>query len=1017
MKIYYNDTYTEVQPKDSSYRIRQIGDYNMVSLEFSLTYFVDFPIGSHIVFEGGKYKTYAIFPFTKVNDRQYDYVLSFFDNAKSAENYKFRNHVDRRLKFTLTAKPHEFVEHIVENLNERDTETERWSVGDCVDCNERTQSFSHNSIREALDSIAKLFDTEWEIDGKRINLRKTEYNKDMPLELSYGKGNGFKSGIGRTLSEEQAVDVLFVEGGERNIDQSKYTYDVEIEGVIQTLHADTLRLPKNETFYYFPPQTDGIENPDNKDYGTIKTATEFWSSSKSDLEKNTLAAKAFVFHTDKDGFSMYRDTYLADGYEDSLDLTDIYPMREEIIESVVCEDGRPVYDANGKVINKDDKHFYDLILSENVVNYGDNKIWESGEQVTIIFQNGMLQGKEFNVSKYVANEKRLKIQPAEIDGIKMPDPDSGYMPKIGEKFAVFHIKLPDEYISQAERKMALQAAYYLWKHSEPEVEFHGSIDGIWAKKNWADIRNKIGLGYYVKFSDNDIAKDGKLMRIIAIKDYINNPHFPELTLSNTTVAQGVSSQLKEIAQNEVYTQKQISDVVQFAKRSFKDSEETLKLVEQHFVDKYSEGISPSDIHTVYALFGDSNLQFEFGTVELFAKEVKSFQVVTWEPTFDEKTRILHVRNDLFLRNRGLAKASNCRNVIGNIDDNCYPYWAMQLPSNEIAIDAEKDNVPFYLYACVSKSYRIGFVVEQGEYVLSENKLTDSADNYYFLIGILNSANENGNRSFISLYGMTEIGGGRISTELIRSNDGTTYIDLKNNVIAGKINFKDGLISNRIWVGKSEDTATAGFGGTDYFSSRSVVLWAGKNGDVCRLKIYDDGSIYWFDENGNVEMSIFPSIGAFLDYLTCGRILAQKNITCSGEIQGNFRPDVPLANNVKALPYMYVPVWIGRVYFNNNQYYSSYSYRAQVKQYSGKYDSFDITVGWLGGDGQCSVVFDYPFSAADDYFVTFQGSALNKNWACYACIQEKRNNGFFALAADDNTPNNLNFYMQIWARTT
>ena len=75
-----------------------------------------------------------------------------------------------------TAKPFEMIQHICDNLN-MDGRDSGWSVGFCVESVEKTQSFSHNSVLDALNSIASLFDTEWEIIGKKINLRKVEYNK------------------------------------------------------------------------------------------------------------------------------------------------------------------------------------------------------------------------------------------------------------------------------------------------------------------------------------------------------------------------------------------------------------------------------------------------------------------------------------------------------------------------------------------------------------------------------------------------------------------------------------------------------------------------------------------------------------------------------------------------------------------------------------------------------------------------------------------------------------------------
>ena len=199
-----------------------------------------------------------------------------------------------------------------------------------------------------------------------------------------------------------------------------------------------------------------------------------------------------------------------------------------------------------------------------------------------------------------------------------------------------------------------------------------------------------------------------------------------------------------------------------------------------------------------------------------------------------------------------------------------------------------------------------------------------------------------------------------------------------------------------------------------------------------LRIFADGSLSVLDEDGHIVFVVSQdnrqTIARYIvanegiynwDNLTNrGKIICDGNIECASEISGKFRPTVPLANHAKALPNrMYVPVWIGNVYFYDSDYRSVPKYRSKVQTYSGNEDNFDITVGWLGGDGQCSVVFKYPFGIADHYFVTFQGSDNVDNWASFVCLKEKRDNGFIALAADDNTPNNLNFSMQIWAKTT
>ena len=61
--------------------------------------------------------------------------------------------------------------------------------------------------------------------------------------------------------------------------------------------------------------------------------------------------------------------------------------------------------------------------------------------------------------------------------------------------------------------------------------------------------------------------------------------------------------------------------------------------------------------------------------------------------------------------------------------------------------------------------------------------------YHLLVGILNSEYE-GERSFVTLYGFTEVLPGRITTDKIVSSNGLTYFDLLRGIIGGDIRFLD-----------------------------------------------------------------------------------------------------------------------------------------------------------------------------------------------------------------------------------
>ena len=179
--------------------------------------------------------------FKKEGTRVFDYTVTFGGNEEILKKYKYKLLSDKpyKLKFVMTATPGMFMELLVDNLNLYDS---GWTVGTVIEAPEKLLSFNHEKCWAVLGRLAEEFDTEFEIVGKTINLRKVEYYKDAPLKLSYGKGNGFLPGVGRAnQGDNLPVEILYVQGGERNIDYSAYG-------------SQTLLLPKSQELEY---QADG----------------------------------------------------------------------------------------------------------------------------------------------------------------------------------------------------------------------------------------------------------------------------------------------------------------------------------------------------------------------------------------------------------------------------------------------------------------------------------------------------------------------------------------------------------------------------------------------------------------------------------------------------------------------------------------------------------------------------------------------------------------------------------------
>lgn len=786
--IIYNDKgkkLLEIEVDDNSYRHRVImGDYNL-TLYYSLAEHVELPVGCYCDYQGERFTLERPEAFKMKHSRCFEYTVTMDSSQAKAKIWKFRNPVDGRLKFSLTAKPHEHLQMFVDNMNRRDT---GWAVGSCVSGDEVYISYSHAFCYEALEQMASTLNTEFEFNGKTISLRKVEYNKNNPLPLSYGRGNGFKPNVGRSnYGETPPTEILYVQGGSDNIDPSKYG-------------SSELLLPKSQSIGF-----DGVYFEDEEGFN---------------------ADNARYYMTDDLGFSIRRkDKDLTSLAESSLDCSDIYPKRVGEISSVVCVDK--------------DKNFYDIIDNSIPENLDYEKCLIDGETMTVVFQTGMLAGKEFEV-KYYHNSilnpdgslkkaaRRFEITPQEIDGQTMPN--ETFCPRANEKYAVFKCMLPDAYIcdnatkSGASWDMFRQAVKSLFDNEETKFTFTGDLDGIWAKKDWLNIGGRIKLGGYIKFSDERFQKDGVLVRITGIKDYINKPHSPSLELSNETKSASFSSKLKQLESEEVVIEDNHREAIQFTKRRFRDAKETMSMLEASLLENFTQSISPIAIQTMQMLVGDESLQFRFVSSKTNPTQVSH------TINYDQETKTLKAAAGLIQHlTLGVSSLSSSHKPEE------YLYWNVEEFESARLEDGSKK---YYLYAKVSKT------TDKGVFFLSESaKTLNGVDGHYcLLVGVLNSE-YNGERSFATLYGFTEILPGRVTTDRVVSGDGNSYFD---------------MLANAMKLGDALDFNSAGDGklrikGTIVQSQSGQESYIGcYRGEYNALYTYYNGDEVTFTKDGNTS---------------------------------------------------------------------------------------------------------------------------------------------------------------------
>jgi hypothetical protein len=577
-----------------------------------------------------------------------------------------------------------------------------FSIGACLEAEAQAISFKHEDCLSALSRVAEAFKTEWHITGKTLNLGKVVGNKANAVTLSYGKGKGLLSGL--TASNDSEKSPV----GKLFIQGTERNIDPTKYG------AKSLHLPKGRTLAY---------------------------------EGRTYVVSA-------DGQSLSVSGLSTDGRkEDSFDGTNIYPQRVGVVSSVVVT-------PNGN---------YDIVDKDNTVDYSQYRI--AGEKATITFQTGRLAGRTFDIAqdkdvlKYDHATKRFQLVSVEEDGMKLPEPKVFY-PAVGDKYAVFGVRLPDEYITKAETELLNASVRYFHEALQPKVTYKAELDGLYAQKNWGALAPKLAIGAYVRLVDTSLGIDDHV-RITAIRTKLSQQYKPQITLSNEVQAPSLAVSLGTLEAEGVQQKEEVQAVRREVARSYQQAMSLADGIAEEVRAGFGDSISPVTARTMQLMVGDKSLQF------VFVASPTATGAVTHNVTWDESRGILHADSG-YLRHMTLG----INTLSAEHKPSEYKTWT--LPAYDYAVRADQKTI--HLYAKVERNGANGvfFATDTAKAMEAE------AGYYYLCLGTLSQAP---NRAFTPLYGFTEVLPGQIRTERIASADGSTTINLNTGeIVSDKIKF-------------------------------------------------------------------------------------------------------------------------------------------------------------------------------------------------------------------------------------
>lgn len=383
----------------------------------------------------------------------------------------------------------------------------------------------------------------------------------------------------------------------------------------------------------------------------------------------------------------------------------------------------------------------------------------SGVSAKVHFNSGNLAGYEFEVHAYDhATRKFTLVKQTDDRGNVFPSETSPAF-QIGKNdtYKVLDIAYSRDIEESAEKKLAEEGNKYYDQNSQPKVQYSVNVTKAFIEKKLAlsdGITNVFAPGDYLPIKDDEIGVD-KSIRIKSFTRNVLDPYDYSLTISDTQtkgdITTRVISDLVDI--DKVLTINNLKDPAQ-ARANWRSSREVLNMVfDPETGGYYKDKITPESVDTMMLSVGAKSMQF--GLIN-----------TVFEPNFQGNPNLFKWKGGVLTHY--------------TIDPDKARSWVLADGTTALQQD-----VPYYIYAVCNRDNSSGTMSISA----TQHKVEESPNVYFFLIGILGSIDADTKVRAISLtYGFTTINGRFIKTGRIESADGTTYFDLDQSEIGGRIVF-------------------------------------------------------------------------------------------------------------------------------------------------------------------------------------------------------------------------------------
>ena len=524
---------------------------------------------------------------------------------------------------------------------------------------------------------------------------------------------------------------------EATISESGGVYTIDFAKRVGVTHPFTFEFGKGGGLYALDRQ--------NVDSSNIVTRLKVYGSSDNITNKYRAQRLCLPGKSKAQSFIEQADAVARYGVHEARKVfDDIKPTFNGKITAVVA----------GNILQFQDASMFDLNTKE--ADGKTTKYLVAGVSAKIHFNTGNLAGYEFDIQKYDHATKTFTLKKLTDDrGDVFPSASStAFQFSVGDEYKILDVTLPERYQQEAELRLQERATEYYRQNSQPKVKYGLSVAKSYLQKLFrgGEASGLFAPGDYINVKDESIGVD-KAVRIQSLERNLLDVYSYTLTLADVAESNITTRVISELVDlDKITTVYKLKDPTR-ARANWRSTREVLDMVFDPDGDYYTDKIKPNSVDTLALSVGAKSMQF-------------ALQDVVFEPNYQGKKNAVRVSAGT-LTHYAIEEQPRA--------------WRVAQTISQLG----EDSTPYYIFARCPK------VGDAATMIFSKSpiKVDQEAGVYHFWVGVVNSVDATLQARSMSLtYGFSTINGRFIKTGRSESADGSTYFDLDDGEIGGRVMF-------------------------------------------------------------------------------------------------------------------------------------------------------------------------------------------------------------------------------------